>query len=321
MIESGTPPIILIVDDEPSNIQVLAQVLQPDYQVRFTTRGNKAVALAESQHPEIILMDVVMPDMDGYAVCKLLKENEATRDIPVIFVTAMGEEQYEESGFDVGGVDYITKPVKPFLLRARIRTHLELKRQKDILKSLSNHDGLTGIANRRRLDEYIEQEWQRAVRCGHSCLSCIMMDVDFFKRYNDGYSHPVGDDCLRRIAEALKSTMSRGTDLVARYGGEEFVCILPETSARGANQIAEKILDTIVTLAIPHEFSDVCSFVTVSAGVATMLPTKDQTPSKLLELADIQLYRAKQEGRNRVCCVDLTPNEQQLLGVESRAIA
>lgn len=301
-LEENALPLVLIVDDDPDNIKVLAKILELECDVRFTTRGDKVIGLAESQKPDLILLDVVMPGLDGYEVCKLLKQNDATNSIPVIFVTAMGEEQYEATGFEVGGVDYVTKPVKPFLLLARVKTHIELKRKNDLLKTLSMIDGLTGIANRRRMDDFLNYEWRRAVRQGDSKLSCILIDVDHFKNFNDGYGHQAGDNSLKSIATTIWKTMARSTDLVARYGGEEFICILPETSLEGAAKLATKIRENIAAQAIPHAYSDAADHVTVSAGVATMIPEANSQPSALIEAADRQLYEAKRSGRNNVSC-------------------
>ncbi|MBF0426515.1 MAG: response regulator, partial [Magnetococcales bacterium] len=174
-------PVVLVVDDEPNNIEILAKILRPDYRVLFSTQPARVVELAEGKRPDLILLDVVMPEMDGYEVCRRLKEHPVTREIPVIFVTAMGEEQYEAIGFEAGGVDYVTKPVRPFLLRARVRAHIELKLKSDLLKKIATLDGLTGIPNRRRLDEFLRQEWGRGARQGNVPLSAILIDVDHFK--------------------------------------------------------------------------------------------------------------------------------------------
>ncbi|MBF0284152.1 MAG: diguanylate cyclase [Magnetococcales bacterium] len=293
-------PTILVVDDEPENVKVLLALLQEAYRVLLCRDGHKALELALSQLPDLILLDVVLPGMDGYQVCSALRQHEATREIPVIFVTSLGEEESEERGFDVGGVDFIPKPFRPRLVRARISTHLELKRKRDLLRDLSTLDGLTGLANRRRLDEFLHAEWKRAVRQGCSQLSVILMDVDHFKKYNDGYGHAAGDECLRKIARTLRDSLERGTDLAARYGGEEFACILPETTFEGAMALANKVQRHVVGLAIPHAFSESGAVVTLSLGVATTRPDARHQPESLLETADRLLYRAKQEGRNRV---------------------
>ncbi|MBF0154715.1 MAG: diguanylate cyclase [Magnetococcales bacterium] len=300
MDHPATKPIILIVDDEPSNIEVLAKILGPDYRILFSTQPEKVAELAESKRPDLILLDIVMPGMDGYEVCRHLKDQTSTREIPVIFVTAMGEEQYEAIGFEAGGVDYVTKPIKPFLLRARVKAHIDLKLKNDLLKKMATLDGLTGIPNRRRLDEFLQQEWGRATRQGGTFLSAILIDVDYFKKFNDNYSHQAGDQCLREIAQAMANALERSTDLVARYGGEEFACILPATPMAGAIHLAEKIEKMVADLRIPHHFSDVDTVVTLSMGVAGTMPKAEDDPQMLLQEADKMLYEAKGAGRNRI---------------------
>ncbi|MBF0190571.1 MAG: PleD family two-component system response regulator [Magnetococcales bacterium] len=299
MSRETAPTTVLVIDDEPTNIEVLANLLQPDHRVLFTTDPGKALAMAEQKDPDLILMDVIMPGMDGYEVCRRLKKHPTTRDIPVIFVTAMGEEQFETIGFEAGGVDYITKPIKPHLLRARVQTHIDLKRKNDLLKRLASIDGLTGIPNRRSLDEFLFQEWHRGVR-HETRLSAMLIDVDYFKRFNDSRGHQAGDQCLRQLAEALTRSLERKTDLVARYGGEEFACVLPETPLQGAIHTAEKIQQAVAALAIPHPDSAVSGIVTLSMGVVSITPRRGVEPEELLNAADRLLYLAKQSGRNQI---------------------
>jgi diguanylate cyclase (GGDEF)-like protein len=244
-----------------------------------------------------------MPDMDGYEVCRRLKAHPRTRNVPVIFITALNEESDETHGLEVGAIDYISKPISAPIVKARVRNHLELKRYRDILENLSTLDGLTGIANRRRLDECLTQEWLRGRR-NQSPLSVCLLDIDFFKRFNDRYGHAAGDDCLRRVALALASVTRRAADLVARYGGEEFVCVLPDTDAAGAALLADRCRAAVAALAIPHVESNAAKHVTVSGGVATETPTDESSPAHLLEAADRLLYQAKHAGRNRI----LRPN-------------
>ncbi|MBF0589320.1 MAG: PleD family two-component system response regulator [Magnetococcales bacterium] len=292
-------PTILAVDDEPSNLELLAKALSDEYRVLLATDPEEAIRLAETQRPDLILMDVMMPKMNGYEVCRHLKGSPAMASIPVIFVTAMGEEQYETVGFDVGGVDYIAKPIRPFVLAARVRTHIDLKRKTDFLKDLSAHDGLTGLPNRRSFDETLEREWRRSLRSG-SCLALIMMDIDFFKPYNDNYGHAAGDICLKQVAKLMDDVIERSTDLLARYGGEEFVCVLPETDINGAKSIGEKLRQAVADAEIEHAHSKVADFVTISMGVASLIPDMSQRPEALLKMADSKLYEAKESGRNRV---------------------
>jgi len=293
------PQTVLIVDDTPANIEILSSVLGAEHEILFATSGRDALALVADQTPDLILLDVMMPDMDGYEVCKKLKADPRTRNIPVIFITALSEESDETHGLEVGAIDYISKPISAPIVRARVRNHLELKRYRDILENFSTLDGLTGIANRRRLDEFLAQEWLRGRR-QQSPLSVCLMDIDFFKRFNDRYGHVAGDDCLRRVALALASVTRRPADLVARYGGEEFVCVLPDTDAAGAARVADRCRAAVAALAIPHVESNAAKHVTVSGGVAAETPSEESSPAHLLETADRLLYQAKHAGRNRI---------------------
>jgi diguanylate cyclase (GGDEF)-like protein len=290
---------ILIVDDMPSNIEILNGILGEDYNVLFALSGAEALDIAYNQTPDLILLDVVMPDMDGYVVCSYLKADEKTRDIPVIFVTSMDHEDDESRGLEVGGIDYLTKPLRPSIIKARIRNHLELKRYRDHLKTASTLDALTTIANRRQFDEVLEKEWQRGKR-DQKPLSLIFMDIDFFKAYNDKYGHPAGDDCLRRLAQGLSSVVLRPADLFARYGGEEFALLLPDTDAGGALTVAKRVQDTVKQLNIPHADSTVADHVTLSIGVATLIPAEPMSSFDLVRCADELLYAAKRRGRNRI---------------------
>ncbi|MBL8472643.1 MAG: diguanylate cyclase [Rhodocyclaceae bacterium] len=296
---TGKRAYLLIVDDTPTNIQLLAEALSTQYKIRFATNGPKALQMADqAEPPDLILLDVMMPGMDGYEVCRKLKENDATRNIPVIFVTAKNEIESQERGFNVGGVDYITKPFDLALVRARVRTHVNLKWRTDLLEQLANLDGLTGIANRRRFNEMLEAEWKRAGRAD-TPLTLLMMDVDHFKLYNDHYGHGAGDDCLREIADALAAALPRTGDVAARYGGEEFAAILPGCSREGAAAVAERIQSLVAAKVIPHAKSATASNVTVSIGTCTLEPGDPRSHTEVLEAADQALYRAKQEGRNR----------------------
>jgi diguanylate cyclase (GGDEF)-like protein len=290
---------ILIVDDSVSNIEILSGLLSSEYEIYFATNGKDALEIASLQILDLILLDVVMPEMDGFQVLRILKNDEKTKEIPVIFVTASNQETDESRGFEEGVVDYITKPVRPSVVKARVHTHLELKRYRDHLKTLSTIDGLTGIANRRNFDETAAKEWQRARR-NQSSLSLIMMDIDFFKTYNDHYGHLAGDECLRRLAAAINEVHRRPADLLARYGGEEFVMLLPETDSKGAAFIAKCVKQRVESLMIPHKYSQVAVYVTLSLGVATLIPGDDQTLLDLINLADELLYKAKKGGRNQI---------------------
>ncbi len=294
-------PLILIVDDVPTNVQILAQALSSLYRIKVANNGIDALKIAQRELPDLILLDVMMPDMDGFEVCRRLKESANTDKIAVIFVTAKNAESDEELGLDLGAVDYITKPFVLPVAKARIRNHIRLKQQADLLESLSLLDALTHIPNRRRFDETLVTEWKRAMR-DDTPLSLIMIDIDHFKQYNDHYGHGAGDICLHTVATELSRCLVRPSDLVARYGGEEFVVILPDTDQKSGAQVAERLRGCIEKLGLPHAYSETAPVITVSVGIATQLEIPEYfLPQMLNDDADNALYLAKAGGRNRVC--------------------
>ena len=297
-------PKLLVVDDQPINIQVMHQVFGADYQVFMATSGAQALAICQGNPPDLVLLDVVMPEMDGFEVCAQLKAHDATRNIPVIFITAHSDAAQETHGLSVGAVDFISKPVNPAVVRARVKTHLTLKFQSDLLRNLVFLDGLSGVYNRRYFDQQLGVEWARAAR-NTTPLSVIMVDVDHFKLFNDRYGHQAGDDCLRQIALTLKAGLRRPADLVARYGGEEFACILPDTGFEDAMAMGQEMERMVRTHKIPHAFSPFDGVVTASLGLATRNVRADGDALALVGLADAQLYQAKQTGRGRVCGAQL----------------
>ena len=294
------PPLLLVVDDQPSNIQTLYAIFKDRYEVCMAVNSADALAFCARRTPDLILLDVVMPGMGGYALCELLKSDPSNCDIPIIFVTGNTDPLDEVQGFDVGGVDFIAKPFHATVVRARVHTQLTLKRQSDLLRRMALSDGLTGVANRRQFDTVLSAEWRRCGRSGQP-LSLIMIDVDHFKRYNDRYGHQQGDVCLRAVAAAIKAALCRSHDLAARYGGEEFACLLPDTALEGALLKAAEIEAAVRALALEHADSALGGIVTVSVGVAGVGAPQQLSESALVEAADAQLYRAKREGRARVC--------------------
>ena len=297
---------VLIVDDDRNSISVLAEALRGEYALAVAKNGQTALDIAASQAPpDLILLDINMPEMDGYEVCRRLKKNEVTASIPVIFATANSEMADEKLGLDLGAVDYVTKPYRLPIVLARVRTHIELKRKTDMLERLSTLDGLTRINNRRFFDTALHREWADAKRKG-KCLSLILLDIDHFKLFNDTYGHGAGDECLRKVASALQHAARRPRDVVARYGGEEFVILLPETMSDGAGHAAESIRKQIEAIAIPHLHSPVSDVVTVSLGVASLYPAESSAPEVLVETADQAMYLAKEESRNTVKLIDLS---------------
>lgn len=297
---------ILIVDDDKINRMVLANLLKDDYRIFLAKSGAMALDLVEKHAPDIILLDVIMPEMDGYQVLSTLKSADSTRNIPVILITGLIQIEGEEKGLALGAADYITKPFNAAIVRLRVRNHAEAVRQWHLLEKLALLDPLTGIPNRRRLEQALQEKWRQSGE-----LSAIMIDVDFFKSYNDHYGHVAGDVALRRIASVLQGQMRREGDLVARYGGEEFVVLLPRTDDGAGQFVAEKIRQNVVALGIPHDHSAAGSVVSVSIGGATVaIRPADGLSEDILDLADKQLYCAKEQGRNRVVwgCTMVTPN-------------
>lgn len=307
---------ILIVDDEPTNIEVLVDLLEEEFDLLVTTDGSQVVDLASSDPvPDLILLDVVMPGLDGYRVCAQLKQDARTRDLPIIFITGLGDPKAEERGLEAGAVDYIAKPFNSAVVRRRIHLHIELKRARDRMAQLATMDGLTGIHNRRQFDNILEMESRRLTRGDAALLSLILIDIDHFKEFNDTYGHVAGDECLRRIAQLINQLMKRGPDLVARYGGEEFVCILPGTDRDGATALAERVRAGIASLRIPHVASSAAPHVTASLGVATVTQATQGFVTDIIQRADKQLYLAKQSGRNRVMVADIDDTGTPAIGI------
>jgi diguanylate cyclase (GGDEF)-like protein len=320
---------ILIIDDNATNLGVAVTYLEDSgFNVLVAQNGESGLRRSRYAHPQLILLDVMMPDMDGFTVCRHLKADASTANIPIIFMSAMTDMADKLKGFEVGAVDYVTKPIQREELLARVVTHVkiqlltqQLRQQNQFLQQqaqelkqaqaqaaqayaelelLANLDGLTQIANRRCFDLHLEQEWQRLAR-EQAPLALILADIDFFKPYNDYYGHQLGDVCLRQIAQTLQSLAQRPADLVARYGGEEIAIILPNTSVAGAAHMAGQICEAVNALAIPHAYSTVSDYVTISIGVSSLIPQLHLAVESLITEADRALYRAKNQGRNRYC--------------------
>lgn len=291
---------LLIADDEKQNRTLLLELLKNDYRIILAKNGVQALERAREHAPDLILLDVMMPEMDGYATIHQLKEEENTRDIPVIFISALDSASDEEKGLELGAVDYITKPFHPSIVRIRVRNHLQMLHQRRLLEQLALLDSLTEIPNRRRFAQVFEQEWHRALR-SRKPLSMVVVDVDHFKRYNDTYGHAAGDEILRRVAQTLSDTARRASDFVARYGGEEFILLLPEMDAGDAQIFVERVRQEIEALKLSHSTSPVLPWITVSMGGATVIPDSPQPDTDFFCLADSFLYQAKRDGRNRVC--------------------
>jgi len=302
---------ILLVDDEILHLKVLIRAFLDDYRVLFARSGDEALQLVQQDAPDLIVLDVMMPEMDGYQLLELLQRDQALRQVPVIFLTGRDAEADERRGLEMGAVDYWTKPVSIDIARIRARNHLELKRHRDLLAKLAITDPLCNIANRRGFEDYLAREWFRAARAGRP-VSLLMIDIDYFKAFNDRYGHPAGDQCLRRVAALIDATLSRPADLVARYGGEEFVCVLPETAAEGALVLAKRVRDAVADSALVHGDSPLGQRLTISLGVATLLPSTTDEPAELIERADRALYDAKRGGRDRIAIADYAPGSVEV---------
>jgi diguanylate cyclase (GGDEF)-like protein len=297
------PAHILVVDDDPVMLRLLSQILAPLGQVVTAEAGEQALATLRERDFDVVLLDVDMPGMGGFAVCATIKADPAFADLPVLFVSGHTDVETEAQGLEAGAVDYIMKPLSPPIVRARVRTQLVLRERTQALLRLASVDGLTGLANRRAFDDALSQEWRRARR-NRTPLSLVMIDIDFFKLYNDHYGHQAGDDCLKQVATALAAAVERPGEMVARYGGEEFAAILPYCKAEAGVALAEKMRRQIAALEIPHAGSAIGDFVTISCGVATLFGDKSGKPladeGALLHAADNALYSAKSSGRDRV---------------------
>jgi diguanylate cyclase (GGDEF)-like protein len=300
-------PVIFLVDDDPVVIQLMGRALADLAEVRFATQATDALARIKDHPPELILLDAQLGSAHGLDVQAALRQDPLLAGIPVIFVTSHDEEALEVAALEQGAADFITKPIRPARLVARIRTHLENRRLNRQLRLLATQDGLTGVSNRRAFDDALDVHWRQAVRTG-APLAVLMFDVDCFKAYNDHHGHLAGDDCLRRVAQALQQQVLRPADLLARYGGEEFVMLLPGTPAAGAQHLAQRVLTAMDQLALPHGHSLAAPHVTVSIGVACAHPAlPDQRAAWLLQAADQGLYAAKAGGRARACAAPLAP--------------
>jgi diguanylate cyclase (GGDEF)-like protein len=300
MTEVQRDKTVLIIEDSPINIEHLAQVLKSEYNIKVANSGGPGIEVARNQSPDLILLDVVMPDMDGYEVCRRLKADDATRKIPIIFITTKNEMEDETLGLTLGAVDYITKPFRTPIVRARVRNHIQLKHNSDLLEKLAMIDALTNLPNRRRFEQILKREWARCRR-SQEPLSIILLDIDHFKQFNDHYGHLAGDRCLSRVARALPIPLKRPADSVFRYGGEEFIAVLPETDHSVGLNLAEEMRAQVAKLLIPHAYSSTNHpYISVSLGVTTTTPNSRSTPRTLVQLADKMLYAAKNAGRNCV---------------------
>jgi diguanylate cyclase (GGDEF)-like protein len=290
---------ILVIDDETANLAVLNRVLSPEYTVFTAKSGEEGLSRVASDPPDLILLDIIMPGIDGFEVLKTLKESPETKSIPVIIITGLDNDRDEERGLMLGAVDYISKPFKNHIIIARVHTHLQILQHIRMVEQLGLIDPLTNIANRRCFDDRLDIEWRRAIR-EKQPISFMMMDVDKFKNYNDTYGHPQGDTLLQTIAKIFNSAARRPGDLAARLGGEEFGVLLPDTGIEGALEVAEEIRSRVEAARIITADGNTITSITISIGVTVHVPTDDSSVESFLSQADKNLYIAKEGGRNQV---------------------
>jgi len=291
---------ILITDDERMNVEVLAGILAPAYNLLIARNGARALELAASQRPDLILLDVIMPDMSGFEVIRALKGSEETAGIPVIFITGLTSAADEEKGFFLGAVDYIAKPFNKSIVNARVNTQMKIVDQMRTIEQIGLMDPLTKIPNRRGFENRLNAEWGRAVR-EKAPIAILVMDIDKFKVYNDTYGHQQGDAALKAFAAAVAGSLMRPVDFAARWGGEEFVVLLPGADAGGAAEVAERVRRNVEAVIIPAE-NDAVTQITASIGVNAAYPGVGDSMEIFIKKADQALYKAKNEGRNR-CAV------------------
>jgi diguanylate cyclase (GGDEF)-like protein len=298
---------ILVVDDETINLQMINNALSSEYEILAAKNGQQAIDIATRQMPDLILLDIVLPDISGHEVCQSLKSDESTQHIPIIFVTGQNKPEDELIGLELGAVDYFRKPFMIPLLKVRVKNQVELIHKTRALEQMVWLDGLTGISNRRHFDTRYKDACKYAQRNKRS-LCLLLLDIDFFKQFNDFYGHAKGDVVLKQVAQELKLGAARPLDLVARYGGEEFVILLTDATETEGALVAEKVRERIEALAIPHEKSAIHGVVTISVGVTTSWPDGIAFDAEaFLDTADRCLYQAKDAGRNTVVSTDFRP--------------
>ncbi len=324
--QNDRKPTVLIADDEKVNLKILSEILKSEVELILAKSGDQVLDKASKFKPDLILLDIIMPKMDGFSVIKRLKSNVTTHDIPVIFITALTDVNNEEKGFNLGASDYIQKPFHAVCILARVRLHLQLAKQRSMLAQLAYMDALTSLPNRRKYDEVFDIEYISAKR-EQVPFSLAVIDIDFFKQYNDNYGHFLGDKVLQKVAKAMASALKRPRDFIARTGGEEFVIILPNTDIQGAGKIIAECCQVVSDLKIVNcKKGDIddssANYITVSAGGFTCIPDHKLKKAEIYNLADNMLYEAKSLGRNRQlwqehqsgACSTPTPKPPQNVG-------
>ena len=316
---------VLLVEDSKVAIKAITGYLDDlGVQLLIAETGGAAIELYRRERPDIILLDIILPDINGYEVAKQVRKLQSKEDwTAIIFLSVMSKDDDLKRGIEAGGDDYLTKPVGRVVLQAKVAAMYRLVRMQRALVQLTEQlnqaneqlnlanqelhrvsmtDGLTGIPNRRVFDELLVREWRRCARL-QKPISVVMLDVDYFKKFNDRYGHQAGDECLKAAAKVISSAVPRASDLAARYGGEEFVLILSETDAEGARAVANRIREQVAGLKVVNEDSP-HHYVTLSCGISTVVPRDDKPVEKLVKSADNALYLAKKQGRNYVAYLD-----------------
>ncbi len=301
MLPMPPRPSVLIVDDDRLNRNALAELLQADCRVLMAREGQGALQLMVQERIDLVLLDVSMPGISGYDVLRAMRADKSLAQIPVIFITAMSEEADEEFGLSLGAADFVSKPFRPAIVKARVMTHLSLARQRRDLEILASRDGLTGIANRRGFDERMARVLREQASKGGG-LALGLIDIDHFKQYNDYYGHTAGDAALRQVAQLLSDVVPHSRDLVARYGGEEFVLLMGGEA--DILPLMERARMRVADAGIRHETSPTAGHLTISGGAALLRAVHPDSGKLLVDLADQALYRAKAAGRNRVLMQD-----------------
>ncbi|WP_191600408.1 diguanylate cyclase domain-containing protein [Marinomonas algicola] len=290
---------VLVIDDEKINLKIIGDILRNDVNVTLAKSGAQGIRKAIEVKPDLILLDILMPDMDGFETMEVLSRDVRTCAIPVIFITALNDAMHEEKGLLLGASDYIHKPFNTEIIKARINLHLQLAKQRRMLEYLANIDPLTSLANRRKYQEKLQKKWDEAL-VAKSPLSLVVIDIDDFKKFNDQHGHAEGDKVLQRVAKVLSNHFERPVDLVARYGGEEFVVLLPECDKEYAMEVVTECVKDVSEL--PHTINKdkKCNTVTISAGGVTYIPRLSDDVGSLFSAADKMLYLSKKKGKNCV---------------------
>jgi len=289
---------LLIVDDENANLKVLSHILGTEYTIYTATNGANAIQKAKELQPDLILLDIIMPEMDGYETLSTIKKTEEIHKIPVIFITGLDSVEDEEKGLSLDAADYITKPFSVPIVKLRVRNQIQIVNHLRTIERLSMIDQLTNIPNRRSFDIRLNVEWKQAIR-EQTNISLLMMDLDKFKTLNDTYGHQQGDIVLKKAAEVLNMSLRRPADFTARWGGEEFIVLLPNTHLEGALEVAEKIRADVEKTPIVFQDGKEIN-ITISIGVASVAPDKSSSIDAFISNSDKALYLAKEAGRNKV---------------------